>query len=695
MKRILAALLVALMAFAAFGCDKGDTDLPVDVTDPQGTPSLTEQPEGLGLAREPFAANGMVAAGAFHSLGLRTDGSVLSAGHDTAGQRQVSAWSDVVYIAAGKTVSLGVKKDGSLLVAGTLTDGAAADTAKAWKDVYMADAGDDFIVALHNDGTVTAAGDNSAGQCDVSGWSDMIWIAAGNAFTLGLKADGTVVGTSGAPDVASWAKIVKLAAGGQAGAAGVTSEGKVVATVDVSALAAYADVVSVAVDDCGVACVRADGTVVTALAAGVTADAVYTDGEADPTTVAGAVAVAAGAKHIVMLRQDGTALGFGSNDDLQCDVGSFNLRPYVEQLDGASFVRGLPLGATVAQAKPMVALFTGATEVKFAKADGTDAADTDVIATGMVVTKDGQELGAVVIMGDVNGDGAIDATDKDKTDKLRTFAETAEGAFYRAAKLSLSFQGVPSCDENSVNAIAAHIDGSAPIAQFDHKNRGDYDEKFAAAYSANTDTVGYIIIPGTNIDYPIMFDKSGKWYYNDHTPEKKSADSGSIYSYYHGLGQNVVVTGHNSRPSGSMFHQLHHIQEFNLGETNCAQKKYCGVELKNLPDLKVYSNRVWTLYLFGEESKWEMFSMYETEAGCSIKETLYDNVWWPYGDDNFNKTTTEAVQKWVDKQISLTSIPFDAKVSSEDRFLTVFTCGNEHDDASKGARLYFFFKKVD
>ncbi len=696
MKRIIAALLIALMAVALIGCNGDESDLPVDVIDPSGTPKPTEQPSGLALAREPLQAVGMVAVGDVHSLGLRTDGSVLAEGHDTHGQRDVSAWNNVIFVAAGKTVSLGVTKAGGLLAAGALTDAAALDTARAWTDVYMADAGDDFVVALRNDGTVVAAGDNSAGQCDVTAWSDIVWVAAGNAFTLGLKADGTVVATSGAPDVSAWSLVAKLSAGGEAAAAAVLSDGTVVATADVSALASYNDIVSVAADDCGVACVRADGTVVTALGADIVADPVYTDGQADPSAVTDAVAVAAGEGHIVMLRRDGTAAAFGKNNDLQCDVGTFNLRPYVEQLDNQNYVRGLSVGSTVAEAKPLVALFTGATEVKFAKADGTDAADTDLVATGMTVTKDGEALGVVAVMGDVTGDGVIDAADKEKIEKLSTYEETAEGVYYRVAKLNMGYRGFPVCDEQTVKLISSHLDGSAPLSQFGFRSRGVYTDKFNQAFKANSDTVGYISIAGTNIDYPIMFDsETGKWYYNDHTPEKKKADAGSIYAYYYGLSQNLVVTGHNSRPSGAMFHQLHHIQEFNLGEANCAQKKYCGVELKNLPDLSVYSNRVWTLYLYGEESKWEIFSMYETEAGCSLKETLYDNVWWPYGGDTFKKSTPEKVQEWVNKQVSLTTVPFDAEVSADDRFLTIFTCGNEHSDASKGARLYFFLKQVD
>jgi len=63
---------------------------------------------------------------------------------------------------------------------------------------YIADrdsiaCGDKFTVAIRNDGTVVATGDNSQGQCDVSGWTDIIDIACSGYYTVGLRSDGTVV----------------------------------------------------------------------------------------------------------------------------------------------------------------------------------------------------------------------------------------------------------------------------------------------------------------------------------------------------------------------------------------------------------------------------------------------------------------------------------------------------------------------
>lgn len=705
MKRIIALLLVVSMALAMAACngDIGSTD-PVNI-DPV-TPSPEPTGEGnapLGLSRQYPQTMGMVAAGYIHSLGLRADGTALSAGHDYYGQRRVKDWTDVVYIAAGKSVSIGVRKDGTLLTAGSLLNGTSGDAAAlatvgAWTNVFIADAGAGHVAALLNDGTVVAAGDNSSGQCDVGSWSDIVWIACGDAFTVGLKSDGTLVATSGAPAaVTSWAEVKKLAAGGASAVAAITAEGKLVATIDIAELEGYSDLVDVGADDCGVACVRADGTVVSALTAETTYDPDYAYGEVDLATIANAVGVSVGEKHVVVLLKDGSAAAYGVNDDLQCDVGRFNLRPYREQLPDASYaVRGLKAGMTVADAKAQIAAAAGASDVQLEKA-GASAADAEVVATGMNVKCDGADYGTVVILGDVDENGTLDAADRELIAAASANNIKLEGYLARASQLETNVYGVPACGSESLALFDAYLAGSARIDQFSALRTGVYDADLAAARSKNPDTVGWITIPKTNVNYQIMFDPTGRWYYNDYTPDKVHDVSGSIYAYYYGrpIQKHTVITGHNSRPSGTMFHQLQHIQEFNLGETNCAQKKYCGKELKDLPNLSIYSNRVWTVNIYGEESRWELFAMYENNGTKNAYELFLDNVWWPWGGDEYVKNTDALIKTWIDKQLDMSEIQIDTVVTAADRFLTVFTCCNEHEDSNNWGRLYFFFKQVD
>ena len=706
MKKWIALLLAAMTAFTVIGCG-GDntpsTNQPIDIGMGTPAPETSTEPEasqdpGLGLTQAE-APIGMVDAAAVHTVGLRADGTAASAGHDTKGQRKVSAWENIIYITAGEAFTAGVKNDGTVILAG---DAAAIDVS-LWSNITSAAAGKAHLVGLKADGTVVAAGDNAAAQCDVSAWSNIVAVAAGDSFTLGLTADGTVVSAGSAPDVSAWKNIVAIDAGGTV-AAGLVNDGSAVAAgADASALTGLSGIAAGAF---GVVGIKADGTVAAVLS-----------GEADLSTAANVADAAVGAKHVVFMHKDGTVSAYGDNVDLQCAVDQLYLRPHVEQGGDAasSYIIGFRPGMTVAEAGAILKATTGSETACFQKADGTAAADTDLIATGLLACSDAAApIATVVLMGDVNGDGLIDSTDGDLVQSYVESKSKLEGAFARASracadndwskviKVTATLHGEEGgfTTLNDINlsvagmvAIRNYAAGTGRITQYGdwHKEASELNASYKTAYGQNDDTIGYITLDKTNIAYPIMVDYNGKWYYNDHTFEKKSSESASIYAYYYNYQQNNVVTGHNSRPSGSMFHQLHHIQEFNLGESNCVHEKHCGKELVDLPNLNNYAERVWTVNLYGVETRYEIFAMYETKAGCDISETLYDNVWW--GD--LRPDDEAGVQKWIDKQLSLSEMKFDTEVTTDDTFLTIFTCGNEHSDASKNARLYFFLKRVD
>ena len=74
-----------------------------------------------------------VAAGSFHTVGLKSDGTAVAVGNNPYGQCDVSGWADIVAVAARFTHTVGLKSDG----------------------------------------TVVAVGNNGSGQCDVSGWANI------------------------------------------------------------------------------------------------------------------------------------------------------------------------------------------------------------------------------------------------------------------------------------------------------------------------------------------------------------------------------------------------------------------------------------------------------------------------------------------------------------------------------------------
>jgi alpha-tubulin suppressor-like RCC1 family protein len=65
-----------------------------------------------------ISAQPQVAAGAEHTVGLKSDGTVVAVGRNTVGQCDVGSWRDIVYVAAGHDRTVGVRSDGSLVGAG-------------------------------------------------------------------------------------------------------------------------------------------------------------------------------------------------------------------------------------------------------------------------------------------------------------------------------------------------------------------------------------------------------------------------------------------------------------------------------------------------------------------------------------------------------------------------------------------------
>ena len=260
-----------------------------------------------------------LAAGDYHTLGLRSDGTVVATDNNGSGQYDVSGWRDIVAAAAGYEHTVGLRSDGTLVATGDNDVGQY--NVSSWKDIVAVAVGGSHTVGLRSDGTVVATGRNDEGQCNVSGWKDIVAVAAGGAHTVGLRSDGTLVATgnkgNGRCDVnvSGWGGIVAVAAGKDY-TVGLRSDGTVIAAgydsygqCDVSG---WTDIVAVAAGAGHTVGLRSDGTLV------ATGTNVW--GQCNVSNWRDIVAVAAGGDHTVGLRSDGTVVATGYNSAGQCDV---------------------------------------------------------------------------------------------------------------------------------------------------------------------------------------------------------------------------------------------------------------------------------------------------------------------------------------------------------------------------------------
>jgi hypothetical protein len=175
----------------------------------------------------------MVAAGAYHTVGVKSDGTVVAVGLNHYGQCDVGGWTDITQVTAGSTHTVGLKSDGA--VVGVGYNGVGQCNVGGWTDIAQVAAGYQYTVGLKSNGTVVAMGENWEKQCNVGGWVDITQVAAGGGsfggHTVGVKCDGTVVAVGdndyGQCEVGGWRDIAQVAAGAEH-TMGLKSDGTVV-----------------------------------------------------------------------------------------------------------------------------------------------------------------------------------------------------------------------------------------------------------------------------------------------------------------------------------------------------------------------------------------------------------------------------------------------------------------------------------
>ena len=297
---------------------------------------------------EQIADRETVSAGGYHTVGLKSDGTVVAVGHNGYGRCDVEGWTDIVAVSAGDSHTVGLKLDGTVVAVGMNSEGQC--DVEGWTDIVAVSAGDEHTVGLKSDGTVVATEfiedeyTSYDGQCDVDSWTEIVAISAGDEHTVGLKSDGTVVAVGydgyGQCDVEGWTDIVAVSVG-YGHTVGLKSDGTVVAVGKNSwgqcDVEGWTDIVAISAETYHTVGLKADGTVV--------AVGDNDSGRCNVEDWTDIVAVSAGNDHTVGLKSDGTVVAVGDNDYGQCDVDG--LPDIVEVSAGDRHTVGLKSDGTV------------------------------------------------------------------------------------------------------------------------------------------------------------------------------------------------------------------------------------------------------------------------------------------------------------------------------------------------------------
>lgn len=159
----------------------------------------------------------------------------------------------------------------------------------------------------------------------------------------------------------------------------------------------------------------------------------------------------------------------------------------------------------------------------------------------------------------------------------------------------------------------------------------------------NSDTVGWLTVPNTNIDYPVVKTTDND-YYLDHNYEKKYDYNGWVFMHYynstHNLDKNTIIFAHNRFYSGIMFGTLNEVTK--------------DTWYNNTNENLITFN---TLY---DNMQFEVFSIYKTNITADYLKTTFDgDLEW----NNFIKMIRER-----------SMFQNNVNVGTNDKIITLSTC---------------------
>ena len=171
-------------------------------------------------------------------------------------------------------------------------------------------------------------------------------------------------------------------------------------------------------------------------------------------------------------------------------------------------------------------------------------------------------------------------------------------------------------------------------------NRKQYTMDLTNLINLNNDTYGYIIVSGTNIDYPFVKTNNNSFYLN-HSFDKKYNDAGWLFMDYRNKDyndKNIIIYGHD-RKDNTLFGTLKNVLQKDWQENN--------------------SNHIITIYTKDSTKYYQVFSTYH------IKTEYY------YITTDFSKTNFKTFINTLKKR---SNYNYKIDVKSTDHILTLSTC---------------------
>lgn len=201
-------------------------------------------------------------------------------------------------------------------------------------------------------------------------------------------------------------------------------------------------------------------------------------------------------------------------------------------------------------------------------------------------------------------------------------------------------------ENNNNNKIIEKVSEAVIIKDDEPEENNKYVIDFEALKKQNSETVAWLKVNNTKIEYPVVKTKNND-YYLTHSFDKSENSAGWIFADYKnkfdGKDKNIVVYGHNRR-DGSMFGSL-----------------------KNILSSKWYNNEENQNVIFninGQNYTYRVFSVYQIE-----KEDYYIKT---------NFSSNNEYEKFLNTIKKRSVNDFKEDVSKDDTILTLSTCANNN-----------------
>lgn len=210
-------------------------------------------------------------------------------------------------------------------------------------------------------------------------------------------------------------------------------------------------------------------------------------------------------------------------------------------------------------------------------------------------------------------------------------------------------------DNSNTEIVAPSSEISNSDSYYDYIKMTLLNVDFSELKSINPDTVGWLMVDGTNINYPFV-QSSNNEYYLTHSFDGKYSSAGWVFLDYRNstkqLDKNTIIYAH-SRLNKTMFGSL-----------------------KNILDdewLNNKSNHVIKLSTEYENSLWQVFSVYHIPTTNDYIRTSF------VSDDDFLSFTNMLINRSVHN--------FDTTVDKDDNILTLSTCYKTNEKLVLHAKL--------